>query len=89
MLPEVGFTHKEIEKSPAYENVLELFDGRGMGSDLSTAKGTAWGLVNAVTEYVDHHQKANSQSNRLQSAWFGRGNKLKTAAFDKALAIVA
>ncbi|MDD1847282.1 DUF945 domain-containing protein, partial [Aeromonas veronii] len=31
----------------------ELYQGTGMGSDLVSAKNTAWGLVNVVTEYVD------------------------------------
>ena len=35
--------------------------------------GTAWGLLNAVTEFVDHDRRARSQDYRLDSAWFGQG----------------
>jgi len=45
-------------------------------------------VVNAVTEYVDHHAKAASASLRMDKAWFGAGDQLKTAAFSKALALV-
>lgn len=35
----------------------QLFNlvANGRGSELRSAQGTYWGLVNAVTEYVDHH----------------------------------
>jgi phage/plasmid-like protein (TIGR03299 family) len=66
----------------------ELYQGTGMGSDLVSAKNTAWGLVNAVTEYVDHHRRARSQDNRLDSAWFGQGAQLKTLALNRALTLL-
>lgn len=34
--------------------VLALFEGKGQGASLSAASNTAYGLLNAVTEYVDH-----------------------------------
>ncbi len=58
-----------------------------MGGTLAGAEGGAWGVVNAVTEFVDHHARASTDSHRLASAWFGRGDNLKTVAFEKALAI--
>ncbi|HBD39152.1 MAG TPA: hypothetical protein DC084_36850, partial [Cupriavidus sp.] len=65
--------------------VLSLFDGAGRGAALESASGTAWGLVNSVTEYVDHQQRARSPGNRLDSAWFGAGAFLKQRAWDAAL----
>src|SRR5690606_33973947 len=53
--------------------VQELYDGRGRGSELESADGTAWGLLSAVTEFVDHHKQARNNDNRLDSAWFGQG----------------
>ena len=82
-------THEDITKAPAFSNIIQLFSGDGRGSKLASSEGTAWGMVNAVTEYVDHFQKASSNSLRMQSAWFGRGDKLKTAAFQQALALAA
>jgi phage/plasmid-like protein (TIGR03299 family) len=57
----------------------------GPGQNLSTAKNTAWGLVNAVTYYVDHKRKRNSQGERLDSAWFGTGALLKDKAWETAI----
>lgn len=66
-----------------------LFDGQGRGAELSSAKGTAWGLLNSVTEFVDHHRRARSQDYRLDSAWFGKGAALKQKALDEAYRMVA
>jgi phage/plasmid-like protein (TIGR03299 family) len=55
------------------------------GQNLPTAKDTAWGLVNAVTYYVDHKRKSNHQCARLDSAWFGSGALLKDKAWETAI----
>jgi len=36
------------------EKVLELVES-GMGTEIQGVRGTAWGLYNAYTEYLDHH----------------------------------
>ena len=73
----------------ALKRMLELFDGHGRGAELSTAKGTTWGLLNAVTEFVDHERKARNREYRLDSAWFGQGALLKQRAFDLAARHIA
>ena len=57
----------------------------GQGQQLPSAKDTAWGLINAVTYYVDHQRKSKTQSERLDSAWFGNGALLKDKAWDAAV----
>ncbi len=69
--------------------VLELFHGKGKGSALASAQGTAWGLVNAVTDYADHSKRARSDDHRLDSAWFGPGAQIKQAAWDEAMKLIA
>ena len=69
--------------------VQSLYDGHGRGAELGAAKGTAWGLLCAVTEYVDHERRARSADYRLDSAWFGQGAGLKQRALDAALALTA
>ena len=64
---------------------LSLYEGRGKGSTLASAQGTAYGLLNAVTEFVDHERRARSTDHRLDSAWFGQGAALKQKALDQAL----
>lgn len=73
----------------ALQAVHALFAGGGKGADLPAASGTAWGLLNAVTEYVDHSRRARSQDYRLDSAWFGQGATIKGKAFERALKLIA
>ncbi|NWK44778.1 DUF932 domain-containing protein [Ralstonia pickettii] len=72
----------------AIKAVHQLYAGRGKGAQLPSASGTAFGLLNAVTEYVDHHRRARSDDHRRDAAWFGAGNSLKSRAWDEALRLV-
>jgi phage/plasmid-like protein (TIGR03299 family) len=85
--PDVPLADQPNQK--ALNNVYALFSGGGKGSDLDSASGTSWGLLNAVTEYVDHERRARSQDNRLDSAWFGQGATIKTKAFHEAMKLAA
>lgn len=78
-----------LSNERALKKVQALYDGQGRGSELAAAKGTAWGLLNAVTEFVDHERRARSQEYRLDSAWFGQGASLKQRALDQALQLAA
>jgi len=69
---------KTVEETRAFKSIMALFDGGAIGSDLPEAKGTAFGLLNAVTEYVDHTR--GGDDTRLSSAWFGDGDAMKTKA---------
>jgi phage/plasmid-like protein (TIGR03299 family) len=72
----------------AVKAVQELFQGRGKGADLASASGSAWGLLNSVTEFVDHQRRARSDDHRRDAAWFGAGATLKQKAWDEALRLV-
>jgi phage/plasmid-like protein (TIGR03299 family) len=74
--------------SRAMQQVTALYSGAGMGSLLAGSRGTAWGLLNAVTEFVDHQRRARSQDYRLDSAWFGQGAQLKGKALNQAMALL-
>ncbi len=58
----------------------------GPGASLDTARGTAWGALNAVTHYVDFNTRARSDNNRFKSGQFGTGANLKRAAFQALIA---
>lgn len=73
----------------AMSKTLSLYQGEGKGSRLASAEGTAYGLLNAVTEFVDHERRARSVDSRLDSAWFGPGATLKRKALDEALLMAA
>jgi phage/plasmid-like protein (TIGR03299 family) len=71
------------------QSVYALFAGEGKGSKLQSSSGTAWGLLNGVTEYVDHLRRAKSQDSRLDAAWFGIGAAIKGKAFSEAMKLAA
>ncbi|MGD7035165.1 DUF932 domain-containing protein [Methylotuvimicrobium buryatense] len=78
-----------LNNERALKKVQSLYEGQGHGADLESAKGTAWGLLNAVTEYVDHEKRARSTDHRMDSAWFGQGANLKKKALDAAVQLAA
>lgn len=84
-----SMTASGLSNERAMKKVLALYEGNGKGADLASSKGTAFGLLNAVTEYVDHERRARSTDHRLESAWFGAGATLKQKALDQALLMVA
>ncbi|SAL19807.1 DUF932 domain-containing protein [Caballeronia telluris] len=73
----------------AIKAVQALYTGRGKGATLPSAAGTAWGLVNSITEFVDHQRRARSDDHRRDAAWFGAGATLKQRAWDEAMKLVA
>ncbi len=72
----------------AIKRTHQLFNGHGRGAELAAANGTAWGLLNAVTEYVDHERRAKSADHRIDSSWFGLGSTLKQNALGEAMALI-
>ena len=58
----------------------------GPGSQLKSSQNTAFGLLNAVTYYVDHaasvqdNYKDGTDTARLNAAWFGNGDQIKLDA---------
>ena len=68
-------------------NVWELFQGAGMGSKLPSAEDTMWGLLNSITETIDHHTAHRTTDARMNNALYGAGAALKTKAFELALAL--
>lgn len=74
-----------IVNEQAASKAYELFTGHGRGAELASAKGTAWGLLNSVTEFIDHHRRARSEDYRRDGAWFGQGAAIKRRAWDEAI----
>jgi phage/plasmid-like protein (TIGR03299 family) len=59
--------------------VLDVHN-RFPGQQTKSANGTAWGLVNGVTAYLDHVRNTRTADARLDYAWFGQGKSIKTQA---------
>jgi phage/plasmid-like protein (TIGR03299 family) len=65
-------------------DVLSLYEYND-GGVFKEQKGTAYNLLNAITEYTDHVRSTKGDG-RAVSAVFGSGDKLKTQALDLILA---
>ena len=72
----------------AMTKAMDMFNGQGRGAELSSAKGTAYGLLCSITEFVDHERRAMSTDHRLDSAWFGTGAAMKQRGLEQALRMV-
>ncbi|WEI12967.1 DUF932 domain-containing protein [Acinetobacter soli] len=82
-------SNKTEPNGRAMSKVMNMFNGKGRGADLSSAKDTAYGLLCAITEFADHERRAMSTDHRLDSAWFGTGAGLKQRGLEQALRLVA
>ena len=86
LLPKHG-TALSKKAQREHKTIIALF-GSAPGQELSSAKGTLWGAVNAVTYYADH-VRSGTVGDRLDSAWFGAGHALKEKAWAKANALAS
>jgi hypothetical protein len=55
---------------PRRDAARELFEGKGVGSDSAAARGTLWGLYNAVAELENYGGKGSAKS-RAESLMMG------------------
>lgn len=75
-----------VEHNKTHKKIMGLFMGGAKGAELDTAKGTMWGLLNSVTEFTDHHANSKTASNKMNNAWFGVGETLKSKALNLVIA---
>lgn len=79
----------KARETAGFKKVMSLFYGAGMGSTLEGVYGTANGVLQAVTEYADHHVRARSDENRFIASQWGGGADLKRRAWDQLMALAA
>ena len=89
MFPTNKKTQKAVPNAKAMNQIMTMFNGQGRGADLDSARDTAYGLLCAVTEFVDHERRAMSTDHRLDSAWFGTGANLKQKGLEEAIRLIA
>jgi phage/plasmid-like protein (TIGR03299 family) len=77
------------KEGKTFPRVMDLFRGLAMGADLPGVAGTAYGLLNAFTEALDHKSRAINDSRRMESAMMGVGARTKVAFRDQLLELVA
>lgn len=69
---------EQLASSYTLRRIIQLYDGAAMGAEFRSAEGTAWGLVNAVTQHFDHEAGATSGD---RSRAFERANLTDRAKF--------
>jgi phage/plasmid-like protein (TIGR03299 family) len=68
-----GLTPQTCGNQMALRHLFEA----GQGTEIPGVRGTAWGALNATTEFVNYTKvSTKSVENRLNSTWFGSGNTL-------------
>ena len=85
--PSQDLSRKPNEQAMA--KTLDIYNGRGRGAELGSSNGTALGLLNSITEFVDHERRARNTDYRLDSAWFGHGATLKQKALERTMLMLA
>ena len=78
---------KELARERMTNDIIRLFE-TGRGSDLKSAKGTMWGLYNAVSEKLVW-EAGKSTDARLNSLWFSQGARLNAKALEEAVRMSA
>lgn len=78
LLPTPKDEQKAVEETRAFQRLMAIVKGEEPSATLPEARGTAWGLLNDVTWYVDHVRGTDAK--RLSSAWFGSGDAMKDQA---------
>lgn len=78
---------RRVENSkPVAEICARFLDRKAIGMQFDGMNGTAWGMLNSVTEYVDHASRAKNESTRFDSAMLGKGMAVKERARDMLVA---
>lgn len=78
---------QKVLRSKPVAAIGELaLDGTAIGADMAGMRGTAYGWLNAVTQYVDHSSRALTDDARINSAWFGKGSEVKQRALELVMA---
>lgn len=83
-----GGEQDKVRASAGFNKVMELFTKTGMGAKEDGVYGTAWGFVNAFTEYADRWVRARTDENRFVASQWGAGAQLKQRALEAAEALV-
>lgn len=70
---------EKFDSSTVLRRIIKLYDGQALGAEFKSSRGTAWGLVNAVTQYFDHEAGTKKALDRSRA--FERAHLTDRAAF--------
>jgi phage/plasmid-like protein (TIGR03299 family) len=78
-----------LDESRPLNAIMQLFNGKMLGADYKSSKGTMWGLMNAVTEYTDHHTAIRSPDKMFERALLTDKASFKVSVANKLLKLAA
>lgn len=78
--PLVSVEDQPLPAANVMHRIYALWDREGRGNELTGH--TRWGMWNAVTEYYDWDTGHKTADARMEAAWFGAGDRVKTEAFE-------
>ena len=76
-----GKAVESVRRNNILIDVLQRFDHND-GNAFPEQRGTAYNLLNAVTEFTDHSRSSRGDNGRAESALFGSGERLKSQALE-------
>lgn len=77
---ESGEDKKSTRRENILADILAVYEDND-GNQFPEQRGTAYNLLNAITNYTDH-SRSTKQGGRAESAIFGSGDKLKNQALE-------
>jgi hypothetical protein len=78
---------KPTRAEKSRRTIAHLFNGHQAGADHDAVRGNAYGLLNAVTQFVDHYRTvrttktATRAENRMESVLYGSGARFRDRAY--------
>lgn len=85
IIPDTG-KKRNTRSEKTRAQIASLFYGGQDGAEMEAVKGTAWGLYNATTQYIDHDRGTRAQGRdaneaRFDAVMWGTGARLRQDAF--------
>lgn len=74
-----GRPAKPARECRPFARIKEIYESNLIGGDLA-GESNRWRALNAVTQFVDY-ERGRSANSRLDGAWFGVGDAIKSRAF--------
>jgi phage/plasmid-like protein (TIGR03299 family) len=75
-----GKPAKPARECKPFARIKEIYADNLIGGDLA-GETNRWRALNAITQFVDY-ERGRTQNSRLDGAWFGVGDSIKSRAFD-------
>jgi phage/plasmid-like protein (TIGR03299 family) len=82
-----GENAKNTKAENARNRVLKLYNGDQKGGNMTAIRGTAWGLYNATTQFIEYDRTTRTHKNRdegearFDAIMWGSGARLRQTAF--------